>query len=150
MRIFDEKKQIELNNVDESKGYLVNDVLETKIEAQPEQLEKSHYEFIKEYPSGGKEYKKVIDVPYKGAIPEHIKTENILVYKLYTKNQLEEIELSNIREKREIECFSIINRGQLWYNSLTSAQINELNTWYLEWLDAPSTKKIPTKPTWIK
>lgn len=58
-------------------------------------------------------------------------------------------ELQNIRTRREIECFSVINRGQLWYNKLTDDQKNELPEWYQQWLDAPETGVIPKKPSWL-
>lgn len=59
------------------------------------------------------------------------------------------IRLSAIRAQRETECFPIINRGALWYDKLTAEQKAELAVWYQEWLDAPQTGVIPTKPTWI-
>lgn len=55
-----------------------------------------------------------------------------------------------LRELREIECFSIINRGKLWYNNLTEEQIEELNEWYSAWLEVTETLVEPTKPEWIK
>ena len=54
-----------------------------------------------------------------------------------------------LRHLRENECFSIINRGQLWYAGLTTSQIEELQTWYADWLDVTETKIIPEKPTWL-
>lgn len=65
--------------------------------------------------------------------------------------------LSHLRAKREIECFSIINRGELWYSKLTEIQKQELNTWYQSWLDVTEeTNKdengnyiIPIKPSWL-
>jgi hypothetical protein len=62
----------------------------------------------------------------------------------------EEEILQALREQRESECFSIINRGQLWYNSLTEEQLTELQVWYMAWLDVTETKIIPTKPSWLK
>lgn len=56
----------------------------------------------------------------------------------------------NIRARRETECFPIINRGELWYNNLTSAQKAELSDWYTAWLNAPETFEIPTRPDWLK
>lgn len=66
--------------------------------------------------------------------------------------------IDNLRLKREVECFSIINRGQLWYNTLTESQIAELDEWYNAWLNITSeTNKnsnegyiLPKKPDWIK
>lgn len=54
-----------------------------------------------------------------------------------------------IRERRERECFPIVNRGFLWYNRLTTEQLNELDDWYQAWLDAPATRIIPAKPIWV-
>ena len=62
----------------------------------------------------------------------------------------EEQILDEIRSRREVECFSVINRGQLWYNMLTNEQIEELNVWYHNWLDVTQTKIIPEKPSWLK
>lgn len=56
----------------------------------------------------------------------------------------------SIRPNREVECFKVINRGKLWYDTLTSEQLEELNEWYQAWLDAPKTEVIPKKPEWIK
>lgn len=57
---------------------------------------------------------------------------------------------SALRLAREIECFNLINRSPLWFNSLSSEQQLELQTWYQAWLDVTETKYIPTKPEWLK
>lgn len=57
---------------------------------------------------------------------------------------------NEIRLRRRKECFPIVNRGQVWYNTLTDDQKAELTIWYKLWLDAPKTKIIPTKPSWLK
>jgi hypothetical protein len=54
-----------------------------------------------------------------------------------------------LRELRERECFSIINRGQLWYESLTDEQRADLSAWYRAWLDCTSTMLTPKRPTWL-
>lgn len=59
-------------------------------------------------------------------------------------------ELTMLRNLRNDECFSIINRGKLWYDTLTEQQIVELNAWYKAWLDVTKTKEIPVKPSWLK
>lgn len=59
------------------------------------------------------------------------------------------IRLSNIRLQRETECFSVINRGELWYAKLTTEQKSELASWYQAWLDAPQTLVEPTAPEWL-
>ena len=53
------------------------------------------------------------------------------------------------RKRREVECFPIINRGQLWYDTLSAAQLAELKTWYQSWLDGTNTQSIPEKPAWL-
>lgn len=79
-----------------------------------------------------------------------------LVNQRYEKTPIEEI-LSDLRERREYECFSVVNRGVLWYNVLTEAQRLELDKWYKEWLDVTDRYVegidietiIPKKPEWL-
>lgn len=54
-----------------------------------------------------------------------------------------------IRLRREQECFSVINRGSLWYEMLTEEQKQELKTWYQAWLDATDTGVVPDKLAWL-
>lgn len=71
----------------------------------------------------------------------------------------EEEILEELRSRRESECFIYINRGVLWYNTLTTEQQQELNTWYQAWLDVPQVYQetkpedietiIPQKPSWL-
>lgn len=71
-----------------------------------------------------------------------------LVQEQYEQPTEEEVK-ENLREQREYECFAIINRGQLWYSRLTSAQISELNAWYQAWLDVTTTLVAPQKLAWL-
>lgn len=79
--------------------------------------------------------------------------------------QIQEIEsptteeiLYDLRLRRRYECFDIVNRGQVWYDSLTQIQKEELKTWYKTWLDITDKYSegvnietiIPIKPSWIK
>ena len=57
--------------------------------------------------------------------------------------------LEELRKRREIECFPIVNRGNLWYDRLTEDQINELKEWYHAWLDVTDTLVVPEMPDWI-
>lgn len=54
-----------------------------------------------------------------------------------------------IRARRERECYSVINRGQLWYEGISLARLAELRQWYKAWLDAPATLIIPDRPAWL-
>ena len=60
-----------------------------------------------------------------------------------------ETELASLRERREKECFSVVNRGWIWYSSLTLAQWRDLRAWYLAWLKVTETGTIPERPSWI-
>lgn len=54
-----------------------------------------------------------------------------------------------LRHLRDVECFTIINRGSLWYDTLTDSQKEELKIWYNDWLDVTKTRLIPEKPKWL-
>lgn len=54
-----------------------------------------------------------------------------------------------LRKKREEICFPIINRGKLWYDSLSSEQYQELKDWYKKWLDVTETNITPETPKWL-
>jgi len=54
-----------------------------------------------------------------------------------------------LRRLRKNRVFPIINRSQIWFNSLTEEQKEDLQTWYKEWLDAPKNLKIPDRPSWL-
>lgn len=75
--------------------------------------------------------------------------EALVLDEALVKEQDEADELANLRNRREYECFSVINRGELWYSRLTDAQKVELNDWYTMWLNVTDTKIIPTKPKWL-
>lgn len=57
--------------------------------------------------------------------------------------------IEELRQRREVECFPVINRGKLWYDSLTPYQISELKDWYDAWLQVTETLKVPEKPEWL-
>lgn len=59
------------------------------------------------------------------------------------------LELATLRERRETECFSVINRGWIWYSCLTLTQWRELRTWYLAWLNVTNTLTVPERPSWL-
>lgn len=87
------------------------------------------------------------DYKYLSSTPDSYKIVDDKVVMLIS---IEEIKKDKIRQSREVECFSVINRGELWYAKLTEEQRAELSTWYQAWLDAPQTKVIPEKLEWIK
>lgn len=66
----------------------------------------------------------------------------------------DELVLQDIRIRRQEECFSIVDRSRAWYEavyeSFTDEQKTEFNNWYKAWLNAPDTRIIPKKPSWLK
>ena len=61
----------------------------------------------------------------------------------------QEEKLNQLRLRRSVECFPVVNRGKLWYDNLTNEQLSELDSWYTSWLDVTKTEMIPVKPTWL-
>lgn len=61
----------------------------------------------------------------------------------------QEEQKSEYRALRERECFSVINRGQLWYETLTLSQLVELRKWYKAWLNITDTMTVPERPAWL-
>ena len=152
MKIYNEDKNkiLNENECDLNKGYFKEDSLFIMHhEAQEAVKEEFHYETIKEYENGGKDVKKIIDVPGSPAKEAWDEYEDIKVYVLYSEAELEERELSFLRARRNTECFPIINRGQLWYITLTQEQLTELNEWYRAWLDVTDTKIVPERPDFL-
>ena len=155
MKVYNQDKTIlleeyNIDKLDLDKGYLKEDTLITHYDEVQAVEEQWHYETIAEYENGGKEIEKVIDVEGAEYQPARDEEEKILVYIPYTEKELLENKKNDLREKREYECFSIINRGKLWYDTLTSEQIEELNEWYRAWLDVTTTLVEPKRPEWIK
>lgn len=71
-------------------------------------------------------------------------------YKAKVKEYEEKLRKDDLRSRRELECFSIINRGTLWYDRLTESQKTELESWYEAWLNVTDTNVVPPKPAWIE
>ncbi len=61
-----------------------------------------------------------------------------------------EAKKAEFRLRRETECFSVINRGQLWYEGVSITQLLELRQWYKAWLNVTETMVVPEKPTWLE
>ena len=58
--------------------------------------------------------------------------------------------LNELRERRKVECFEVVNRGEVWYERLSETQKAELESWYQAWLDVTETKVVPEVPAWLK
>ena len=84
MKVYNVSKTEELKVYDLTKGYLKDDVLVVQIPAVAAVKEISHYEVVKTYPNGGKDMRKVIDVPAVKGQEAKMVTEAIKVYVPYT------------------------------------------------------------------
>jgi hypothetical protein len=146
MKVYNKEKTKILEEYDLIRGYIKEDTIEVHYPEVKGVEEKGHYETIREYPNGGKDVEWVIDVAGVEYKPDRYEEEQIYVYITYEGEEKKEM----LRNIREIECFSIINRGKLWYDTLTPEQISELNEWYRAWLEVTETLVEPKKPEWIK
>ena len=61
-----------------------------------------------------------------------------------------EAKKAEFRLRRETECFSVINRGQLWYEGVSITQLLELRQWYKAWLNLTETMVVPERPAWLE
>ena len=61
-----------------------------------------------------------------------------------------EAKKAEFRLRRETECFSVINRGQLWYEGVSITQLLELRQWYKAWLNVTETMVVPVRPAWLE
>lgn len=103
------------------------------------QMDKPPYNFIK------------IQIDDKYADCEPVDFDSNLKFSVEKyKERKERFNLYELRSRRESECFPIINRGQLWYDTLNEEQQLDLKKWYQLWLDVTQTKQIPEKPSWLK
>lgn len=102
--------------------------------------------------NGGIEVDTPIDVDAFADVFRAYKYENGNLY--LDEEKLQELNneriVDELRLKRSKICFPYINRGYLWYETLTTEQKNELNVWYQAWLDVTTTKVVPKAPEWLK
>ena len=103
MKIIDDKTGLEIQNPDLTQGWLHDETEAVEHPAQEGVPELSHYETVAEYPNGGKDVRKVIDVP--GVPGREAWTEQVPIQKYirYTAEELtaqeEEREKAEAREK---------------------------------------------------
>ena len=89
MRILDENGK-ELREVDFTNGYYVEDQIVIAHHPAQEYIpEQYHYEIIAEYPNGGRDVVKIVDVPRQEAREAWDETEDILRWHWYTQDEIE-------------------------------------------------------------
>lgn len=148
MIVYLEDKNTIVENPDLEKGWLKEDIIVHHEEAIEGVEEEWHYETVKEADDGSKIVKRVTTVPGVEARPAYDWNEHIQVYIPFTEEELEEKLLSELRERREVECFAICDRA-VWYDSLIDEQKEEVKVWRQNWLDVTVTKVVPDIPSFI-
>ena len=103
MIVYNKDKTEILKEYDLELGYLEKDIITKHIEKVEAQEEKGHYEIIKKYANGGKEYKWVIDVEKVEAIEEQDVEEDIQIYIPYT--ELELLKINNTKRISELKQY---------------------------------------------
>lgn len=98
MKIID-SNGVEIANPDLTKGYLKPETQTVHHDAVEAVEEVSHYETIAEYPNGGKDVCKVVDVPGVAAQEAYNEEVKVQRYVLYTAEEL--AEQAAAREKAE-------------------------------------------------
>lgn len=101
MKIID-SNGVEIANPDLTKGYLKSETQTVHHDAVEAVEEVSHYETIAEYPNGGKDVRKVVDVPGVAAQDAYDEEVEVQRYVLYTAEEL--AEQATAREKAEQEA----------------------------------------------
>ena len=87
MKIIDETGAV-VENPDLTLGYLVDDTQPLEHPAQEAVAEVAHYETVAEYPSGGRDVQRVVDVPGVPAKPAWVEQLPIKRYIRYTAEEL--------------------------------------------------------------
>ena len=87
MKIIDETGAV-VENPDLTLGYLTDDTLPLEHPAQEAVAEVAHYETVAEYPSGGRDVQRVVDVPGIPARPAWTEQLPIKRYIRYTAEEL--------------------------------------------------------------
>lgn len=101
MKIID-SNGVEIASPDLTKGYLKQETQTIHYDAVEAVEEVSHYETIAEYPNGGKDVRKVVDVPGVAAQDAYDEEVEVQRYILYTADEL--AEQAAAREKAEQEA----------------------------------------------
>lgn len=120
-KIYNENMEI-MENPNLSLGYLKNSTKTVHHEAVKGVQEVWHYETVAEYPNGGKDVKKVVDVP--GVKEKHAWDEKIpiQIYVPYTQEELDRIE----EERNKPTQLDRIEAQALYTALMTDTLIDEV------------------------
>lgn len=119
--IYNENMEL-IHNPDLTKGYLKTDTRTVHHNAVKGVQEVWHYETITEYPNGGKDVRKVVDVPGVEAKPEWDEKVPIQIYVLYTQEELDHME----EERKRPTQLDRIEAQALYTAMITDTLIEEV------------------------
>lgn len=70
--------------------------------------------------------------------------------------RIKEKYINDLRKLRAIQCFSVVDRSKIWWDTLSEEQVSEIEDWYNEWLDIPNQQlqsverlPLPIKPNFL-
>lgn len=122
MKVYNQEKTTILEEYDLEKGYLKEDILITHYDEVQAVEEQFHYETIAEYPNGGKDVRKVIDIEGVEYQPARDVEDNIFIYIPYTACELQKIE----NERRIEELRNYLNNVWSWQMERYNAEVHEI------------------------
>lgn len=134
MKIYNETKTQLLNkeDLDLTKGYLVEDYIEIKHEEVPYVEEKSHYEVVKEYANGGKDMIKVIDIKGQEHKEAYTEKEAIQIYKIKTQAMINDDKIADLKAKLARTDYKAIKYAE---GLITEAEYAPIKSQRQSWRD---------------
>jgi hypothetical protein len=71
-------------------------------------------------------------------------------------NRVKQKHVADLRKLRIVECFSVVDRSKIWWDTLSEQQVNEIKDWYNEWLNIPNEQlsslerlPLPIRPSFL-
>lgn len=149
MKVYNENKTEILDNYDLQIGYLQKDKISIVIPEIKEVKEKYHYEVIETFENGGQTVKRVIDVPGVAPQKRKIIEEDILIYILYTQDELLEKEKNKLRIIRNGRLLPAFDKWEKAVIRGRESDDDNIMGWYHDILDLKTNafldENIPNK-----
>ena len=123
MRILDQNNnELHQDEINYNLGYLIEEnIFIQHHDAIQGVKEEWHYETVAEYPNGGRDVKKIIDVEGVEAKEAWDEYEDILRYTLYTEEELAEKEAERKKEEEEQKRLNLLIMNGVTWDELADA-----------------------------
>ena len=123
MRILDQNNnELHQDEINYNLGYLIEEnIFIQHHDAIQGVKEEWHYETVAEYPNGGRDVKKIIDVEGVEAKEAWDEYEDILRYTLYTEEELAEKEAERKKEEEEQKRLNLLIKNGVTWDELADA-----------------------------